>query len=408
MKSSVLSANQTSQLLSRFPQFELSYETISHKKVPLEYNVCLAIPQSKKFYAYFSFQLDQDVCYIMELTREKKIGNITIAQTLFHPSLSLGTLLYGSLIETGPSKHHFLVEDILFYKGISLRNTTFGHKLGFIYEFMQKSIVQRFDEDAVNFVFNIVFSLPQMWGIDQSIDDKLNPQIDYPVHHLQYRSLNTVCPFLNVFTNKLDIPTIIDSTKRGLVKNGSNKNGLVNNGSVDSQMVDHSIDQVVDPALEYLVDTTKTYVPDFFKPQYSQNTVFSVCADLQNDIYHLYAYGKNCVPVYYDYAYIPNCFVSIFMNELFRNIKENANLDCIEESDDDDDFQDGRCDKYVDLTKKLFIECAFNKKFKRWIPLREVDADQAKVVHITKLQGTNSGEPRFPRTPPPFTSNCKS
>ena len=69
------------QLLSRLPQFELSYETISHKKVSPEYTVCLAIPQSKKFYAYFSFHLGQDVCYLMELTREKKIGNITIAQT---------------------------------------------------------------------------------------------------------------------------------------------------------------------------------------------------------------------------------------------------------------------------------------------------------------------------------------
>ena len=123
------------QLLSRLPNIELSYETISHKKVSSEYTVCLAIPQSKKFYAYFSFHLGQDVCYLMELTREKKIGNISIAQTLFHPSLSLGTLLYGSLIESSPSKYHFLVEDMFYYKGISLRNTTFGHKLGFIYEF---------------------------------------------------------------------------------------------------------------------------------------------------------------------------------------------------------------------------------------------------------------------------------
>jgi hypothetical protein len=397
MKSSVLSANQTSLLLSRFPKFELSYETISHKKVSPEYNVCLAIPQSKKFYAYFSFQLDQDVCYIMELTREKKIGNITIAQTLFHPSLSLGTLLYGSLIETGPSKHHFLVEDMFFYKGISLRNTTFGHKLGFIYEFMQKSIVQRFDEDAGDSIYNIVFSLPHMWGIDPTIEDKQVLQhIDYPIHHLQYRSLNTICPFLNVFTNKLDIPSIIDSTKYTSSTNEPvDNNGLVNNnGLVKSTIIDQT--------LEYMVDTTKTYIPDFLKPQYSQNTVFSVCADLQNDIYHLYAYGKNCVPVYYDYAYIPNCFVSIFMNELFRNIKENANLDCIEESDDDDDFQDGRCDKYVDLTKKLFIECAFNKKFKRWIPLREVDAHDAKVVHITKLGGNQLRGTKVPPDAPSF------
>ena len=166
-QSKELDHRQSAQLIARLPQFELSYETISHKKVSSIYNVCLAIPQSKKYYAYFSFQRDQDVCYLMELTREKKIGTITLAQTLFHPSLSLGTLLYGSLVESGSQssdsihskKYQFVVEDIFYYKGISLRNTTFSHKLGFIYEFMQKTIVQKFDETEPDTIFNIIFVL---------------------------------------------------------------------------------------------------------------------------------------------------------------------------------------------------------------------------------------------------------
>ena len=351
------------QLLSRLPQFELSYETISHKKVSPEYTVCLAIPQSKKFYAYFSFHLGQDVCYLMELTREKKIGNITIAQTLFHPSLSLGTFLYGSLIESEPTKFHFLVEDMFFYKGISLRNTTFGHKLGFIYEFMRNTIVQKFADTEPNIQYNIVFSLPTMWGIDPTAGDDTTyaPIIDsvaYSIHHLQYRSLTTICPFLNVFINKL------------------NQNAPVT-----------IIVPLNQPPVELFIDTTKNYNPDFSKPQYNLRTVFKVCADLQNDIYHLYACGKNNELVYYDYAYIPNYFVSVYMNGLFRNIKENSNLDYIEESDDEADFQDMQYDKYVDLSKKLLVECAFSKKFKRWIPICEVDARHAMVIHIGKLQG---------------------
>ena len=364
------------QLLSRLPQFELSYETISHKKVSSEYTVCLAIPQSKKFYAYFSFHLGQDVCYLMELTREKKIGNISIAQTLFHPSLSLGTLLYGSLIESSPSKYHFLVEDMFYYKGISLRNTTFGHKLGFIYEFMRNTIVQKFDDSEPNIQYNIVFTLPVMWGIDPTVaDDPTNAptyaliidSVTYPIHHLQYRSLTTICPFLNVFINKLNLTEPIATVVQA--------------------------DQI---SAEYFIDTTKKYTPDFTKPQYNQKTVFLVCADLQNDIYHLYAYGKNSELIYYDYAYIPNYRVSVFMNGLFRNIKENVNLDSIEESDDESDFQDIQCDKYVDLTKKIFIECTFNKKFKRWTPICTVDGYNAKVIHISKLIRGTIGSPGRP------------
>ena len=390
--SNELDHQQSAQLINRLPQFELSYETISHKKIPQNYTVCLAIPQSKKYYAYFSFQRGQDVCYLMELTREKKIGTITVAQTLFHPSLSLGTLLYGSLLPSttaNSNKYHFLVEDMFYYKGISLRNSTFSHKLGFIYEFMQKSIVQRFasatiagdsatiDDDSatIESEYNIMFVLPVMWAVKfneepdpnpdlydyESIPQDMISKISYSTHHLQYRSLTTICPFLNVFSNK----------KPGLGKDTGLTLPIQINSLPDNTLIE--------------IDTTKKYIPDFNRPQYGQKTIFRVCADLQYDIYHLYAYGKGCEVIYYDYAYIPNYRVSAFMNGLFRNIKENRNLDFIEESDDEADFQDMRIDKYVNLVKILFIECVFHKKFKRWTPVRSVDVRDAKVVHISKL-----------------------
>lgn len=353
-----LSPNQSAQLMNRFPPIELSYETISHKKVSAPYDVCLAIPQSKKYYAWFSFHRNTDVCYLMELTREKKIGRITTIQTIFHPSLSLGTLVYGSLIESAgqEKRYHFLVEDMPWYKGVSLKNTTFGHKLGFIHEFMSKSIVQKFADTEAKTIYNVVFTLPTMWGIADPETDVIDytGRISYPIHHIQYRCLTKIVPFLNVFPNKMP--------------------NLTKNPAI-----------VVEPVLS-LIDTTKRYIPDFSKPQHSCKTVFRVCADIQNDIYHLYAYGKNGAFVYYDIAYIPNYKTSVFMNGLFRNIKENRNLDYIEESDDDEDFQDMRVDKYVDLTKILYVECAFNKKFRRWTPMRLLDnQDSAKVVYIGKL-----------------------
>ena len=72
------------------------------------------------------------------------------------------------------------------------------------------------------------------------------------------------------------------------------------------------------------------------------------------------------------------------MNGLFRKIRENINLDYIEESDDEDDFEDMREDKYVDLKKTLHMECIFHTKFKRWIPVRIVNPRE-KLVYIYKL-----------------------
>ena len=41
------------------------------------------------------------------------------------------------------------------------------------------------------------------------------------------------------------------------------------------------------------------------------------------------------------------------MNSLFRNIKENRNLDLLEESDDEEEFENTSLDKFVDLDKEL-------------------------------------------------------
>jgi hypothetical protein len=350
-----LSINQCKQIMTRFPHFELSYETVSHKKVPPpKYNVCIAIPQSKKYYLWFTFLRDQDVCYLMELTREKKIGRIFLLSLSFDFSLSnqdtprfaLGTVLYGSMNE-----NHFIIEDLFHYNGIPMGTCNWSHKLGFLFDMMSQ-IAKLPIKPSNHKTPHTIIAMPHMWGMQSDFSvDVLT--VLYPVHHYQYRALNEICPNLNVFTESV----------------------IHKNSSSDSRKTQNAITHI------------QKHSPDFSKPQYNTRSVFKVCADIQFDIYHLYAYGRNCEPIYYDVAYIPNYKNSVFMNRLFRNIKENANLDLIEESDDEDDFQNTNYDKYVDLNKELYIECVFNKKFKRWVPSCVVDPrnPNSKVVHISKL-----------------------
>jgi hypothetical protein len=87
---------------------------------------------------------------------------------------------------------------------------------------------------------------------------------------------------------------------------------------------------------------------------------------------------------YYDVACIPSLASSVFMNSLFRNIRENRNLDWIEESDDEEDFENTKEDKYVDTQKKLCMECVFHPKFKKWIPMK-VASKFKRIVHINTL-----------------------
>ena len=102
---------------------------------------------------------------------------------------------------------------------------------------------------------------------------------------------------------------------------------------------------------------------------YKKERICKVKADIQNDIYHLYCVEKE---EYLDVAYIPDYKTSIMMNRLFRKIKENENLDALEESDDEDEFENEREDRFVFLDREYRMLCHFHYKFKKWVPIRQV------------------------------------
>jgi hypothetical protein len=343
-----LNANQINDLNRRFPKFELSYETMAHKKVPPIYSSCLAIPHGKKAFLWFTFFRDDDVCFLAELNRDKRISRTTLISTNVTTNIALGTILYGTVYEQETQKY-FVIEDVFYYRGITTRWLPFGEKLGFIQHLFENH------ERELSSLNNIRVVLPVIWASDSlesdvHIPEKYADSIPYPIHHLQYRSLIDIVPYLNVsFAKKITVSSKEDELLKGIVP-------------------------------------MRPHRCDFTKPQYKYTTAFEVKADLQFDIYHLYAYGRNSKREYYGVAYIPNYKTSVYMNGIFRKIKENANLDAIEESDDEDDFQDTRHDKYVDLKKTAVIECQFNSKFKKWVPTKTVIGNtNGKIVHISKL-----------------------
>lgn len=358
-----LSSLQMQTVLSRLPSFELSYETITHKKEYPQYKIGFAIPAGKKYYVYFSFHEGKDVCYLLEIrenkhdTYHKKISKISIVSTEGVPhELCMGTLLYGTLVTESVdgelSKPFFVMEDIIQYKGYVLGNISFSHKIGYIDTLFSSSGLH------TNTTLSLGFALPYMWDIVCAEEsailtdyEKIKNTLFYTSHHIQLRKWDEISPYLNIPLNKIGSKPIA-------------------------------------PHPEPKKPTRRvSYVPvsmDFQKPQYKYSCIFQVCADIQYDVYHLYAYGKNNELVYYNVAGIPTLKTSVFMNSLFRKIKENQNIDYIEESDDEDDMQNTAEDKYVDLNKNIPIECVFNYKFKKWVPIR-VAAENSRIVHISKL-----------------------
>ena len=337
--------SETGRLLQRFPKIELSYETISHKKVLPPYDVAIAIPHGKKYFAWFSFYGAKNVVYFLELNKERKIVKIQMREHDLGAKISCDTIVYGVLL---PDTNMFVMEDMLMSEGFTMKNATFKEKLPWMYEFLQKT-------------HGLGFYVPALWNnVDANTDQETihvpeqYRDLPYAIHHIQYRSFVQNLPLVNVPYNSF-------ATVRKIAS-----------------------DTHAPPRPNGALTAIKTARIDITKPQYKFRTIFQVQADIQYDIYHLYAYAKQKSTVYYNVAYIPNYKTSVMMNQLFRNIKENDNLDAIEESDDEDDFQNVMEDKYVDLEKTLFVECQFHPKFKRWVPLRVVK-QPCKVVHISQL-----------------------
>ena len=113
--------------------------------------------------------------------------------------------------------------------------------------------------------------------------------------------------------------------------------------------------------------------------------MFCVSAELTYDIYYLYVQND----VLFEHAFIPNLKTSIMMNKIFRRIVENDCLDKVEESEDEEDFENIRYDKYVDLNKRVLMECVFHHKFKKWVPVREGEENGRSVPRIDDFLHNN-------------------
>jgi hypothetical protein len=96
-----------------------------------------------------------------------------------------------------------------------------------------------------------------------------------------------------------------------------------------------------------------------------QTRTFVICPDAQNDIYYVLRSPDEPITANTMIAHIPNYKTSVMMNALFRNIKENRNLDALEESDDEDEAHT----PLVDLSKRVRMSCTFSARFKRWQPV---------------------------------------
>ena len=103
-----------------------------------------------------------------------------------------------------------------------------------------------------------------------------------------------------------------------------------------------------------------------------KDCLFKIKATVTQDIYNLYCKGRDGDNDFYGYVCIPDYKTSVIMNQHFRKIKENTNLDFLEMSDDEEEFENINEDKFVNLKTVIYMRCIYMKKFQKWKPVEVV------------------------------------
>jgi hypothetical protein len=312
----------TNDLLSNFPiNIKPFYEKITHNKV-YNYNIIVAIPKGLKCIAWFTTYDCKNVCVIIQYNNNK-IQKSAIFNCCFDNILCSGTILYGTKIIYN-NNNYFSIEDIYKYKGEYVNNKKYCKRLNIILELFKNYINQM----SYNNTF-IVFGIPLMDTKWTNIIQKIQ-KIKYPIEYLQYRFYETN----NIYNLKYY---------------GKNKNNIIIQKSINNNNI---------------------------------FSTFKVIALPEADSYELYTINKNTNNCeYYENMLISSYTKSVMMNKLFRVIKENINLDFLEESDDEDNEDN---EDFIIKDKYIIMKCKYSINFNKWEPLCANDIQTNNEISYTQ------------------------
>ena len=329
-------------LLNRLPALELSYEPKLHKKVYA--SVYYIIPKGPKALVWYTYWKDKHVCLLIRLNERGNYSDVQVFPSVFSNALALGTIVYGTYF-LHYNRHHFTCEQLYYYKGVGVAKKSYHERLELLLDMFSTQVEQvRYTADS------LVVGLPVM---TETYEEALAQMEELP-----YKTYGIAAA---------------SAQWQGTSAQGPGKGPA-------AQPTTYAQPTAYAPA-----STPHAYAqPTAYATAHayaSNKAIFKVKADLAADNYQLYT----AEDLLYETAMVPTYKCSVMLNSLFRKIKENGNLDLLEESDDEEEFENTKIDKFVDLEKTVLMECVYSKRFKKWQPVKTVIGNQHKVISSKDL-----------------------
>lgn len=334
----MISPEEKQDIVNDFPNIKLSYETVTHKKVSSSTDLLIATPKGKKCFVWFTMFREKPTCLCIELDNRKKLTtNIKPLNACFSNAICYGTIFYGTLFYSMKNAF-FTIEDVFLLKGTNISDYNYKAKFATICRIFDSGDIKQI---AYNSHF-VVFGLPIMAKSYDELDNQL-AAVKYDIYNIKHID----------YDKKSIVALPIDDYKKSLL---------------EPQPIE---EKIIVKQLIRKFDNDKTE-----RTQNNQNSnnernrskIFTCKPDSQNDVYYLYD-GDTFIGL----AAVPDYNTSIMLNKLFRIIKENDDLDALELSDDEEEFEDENDDKFVYMDKSYKMVCNYNNRFKKWVPIRTAE-----------------------------------
>lgn len=295
------------------------------------YDCCRVVPYGPKYNIWFTKIQEKPILKIQKIISSKthyskrntkqQIVNepeyINIPNIVFHQSLSNETKCIGTIIQSKNKTNIICLENVLLFMGNKVDNTiswkqryhmllSIASKISKIQEY---TYVKQFKQKQ-----KYLFTLPITRIKDTEIHNFLNTkkhELIYKAYAIEYMS-KCDSYYIKCFQNSKDIQQ------------------------------------------KHIKEKQAT----------SQYKEYVIQADEKQDIYKLFD------NTFLGYAHIPDFKTSVMMNSIFRDIKENSNLDALEESDDEYEFENVSANKFTDMNVMYTFKCSFNERFQLWQPIQ--------------------------------------
>ena len=322
--------NLVNYVRNNFPNIKPCYENyLQNSAIPASYDFCYAAPVGNKSYIWITSVESKNFCSIIITNNKTNINDIKdlnnhnfqiyILPVFFNCTLATQTLIIATKFNI--SHQTFITfDDIYFYKGINTSNFTFKQKLQILDILLNQEI-------TIKPYKHIQFCLPIISNNYNSLLQNIN-NLQYKIYAIKFKS----------------------SESKHI------KNIIV------SQEVTHSL-----PYFQLHNKQERSLNNNINKFNNSQIKDLFVKPTTDMDTYNAY-YSSQCLEKdHCGMLHIKNLKSSFRMNSIFRKVKENYNLDYLEESDDEDTYQNTYGN--VDVNTPVKITCIYNSMFNKWQPL---------------------------------------